>query len=561
MNPETRKVAPKANAGRKLSSAGTLGLGQRMPIRRLSTVSIKHLQSGVSSRLLSEETKTLQDHFNEILENCRTIVHADLTKFLKSKVNLNKLWQSTYGSPWNPTEDNLKILSENFLQTCMVYIRQESIGRPDPQKVMRRFAFSVVTDICEFLSLVNIGLCFHWKEESAGWILSGCVNIPFFLPTKKRHMNPETRKVAPKTNAGRKLSSAGTLGLGPQMPVRSSSRVSKRLLQSGISKRLLSKETKILQSLMNEILENCRTIVHADLTKFRKSKVNLNKLWQRTYGSPWNRTEDNLKILSENFLQTCMVYIRQESIGRPDPQKVMRRFAFSVVTDITDLPWDKLTAWLQEKKTTFRNDPPTWLTVEWLNLLPKDVRANVWDNAQYGDLKHRIREVEKAFSMKMSTKKLLPVVKNEPKPLKTNSKSGITIAEDINISNTPNMNPNKSWNKRTKMKIHPKDNDPLKSGSAEDKDISDEKPNKHLDKDTKIKIHPRNQETLKEDSSMNDKNSLDIPRLITKREDVTKEKNDENSEVIPEKDQDTSSNILSNNDPGEERVAEEDERT
>ena len=67
----------------------------------------------------------------------------------------------------------------------------------------------------------------------------------------------------------------------------------------------------------------------------------------------------------------------------------------------TDLPWDKLTAWLQEKKTTFRNDPPTWLTVEWLNLLPKDVKAKVWDTVQYSDLKHQLREVEKAFSMKI----------------------------------------------------------------------------------------------------------------------------------------------------------------
>eukprot|EP00948_MAST-09A_sp_MAST-9A-sp1_P000261 g261.t1 len=183
MNLETRKVAPKTNAGRKLSSAGTLGLGPQMPIRSLSVPSERLLQSGISKRLLSKETKILQSLMNEILDNCTTTAHPDLTKFLKSKVNLNKLWQFTYGSPWNPTEDNLKILSDNFLQTCMIHIREESIGRPDPQKVMRRFAFSVVTDICEFLSLVNIGLYFHSNEVSAGWILSGCVILERIIQT------------------------------------------------------------------------------------------------------------------------------------------------------------------------------------------------------------------------------------------------------------------------------------------------------------------------------------------------------------------------------------------
>eukprot|EP00948_MAST-09A_sp_MAST-9A-sp1_P002419 g2419.t1 len=159
MNPQTRKVAPKSNATRKLSS----GFGLRLPIRGSSRVSKRLLQGALSKRLLAEETKILQSHFDDILENCTTNAHADLVKFLESKVNLNEIWQNAYGIHWEPTEENLKTLSYNFLQSCKLFIRAESIDRPDPAKVMRRFAVSVVTDICEFLSVVNVGVCFYWN--------------------------------------------------------------------------------------------------------------------------------------------------------------------------------------------------------------------------------------------------------------------------------------------------------------------------------------------------------------------------------------------------------------
>ena len=79
-------------------------------------------------------------------------------------------------------------------------------------------------------------------------------------------MNSQTRKVAPKTDARRKISSVGVLGFGPQLPIRSSSRVSKKLLQSGIDNRLLSEETKILHDHFNEILLSCGTIVLSEIS-------------------------------------------------------------------------------------------------------------------------------------------------------------------------------------------------------------------------------------------------------------------------------------------------------
>eukprot|EP00941_MAST-03F_sp_MAST-3F-sp1_P004157 g4157.t1 len=409
-------------------------------------------------------------------------------------------------------------------------------------------------------------------------------------------MNPQTSKIAPKTKAIRKLSSTGALGFGPQLPVRTSMKMNRMMMYSSISNRLLAEETKALQCHFEEILESCQATAHADLAKFLESKVNLNEIWQSTYGITWNPTEDNLKTLSHNFLQSCKLRIRAESIGRPDPRKVVRRFAVSVVTDIyklrnefwestyesdvwedihlvgdkdahyagmiaqyleTDLPWDKLTAWLKENRTRFRNTPPSWLTIEWLDLLPKDVRADVWDNAQYGDLKYRIREVEKAFLKKMSTKKFLPKLKNEPKPSKTDSAQGIIPVKDDSVPDTSNMKPNKYLDKNTKMKIHPKYEKDLKNDSATDNDVPDSNPNK---KDTKMKIHPKKENDLYI-SSENDKGSLDKPNLLRKREDDITEKNDDGgkSDVIPEKDEDTSPNIVPNNGPEEEH--EEDERT
>eukprot|EP00948_MAST-09A_sp_MAST-9A-sp1_P004106 g4106.t1 len=750
MNPETRKVAPKTNAGRKLSSPGILGLGPQMPVRSSSRKSKRLLQSGVFNRQLSEQTKTLQSLMTEILDNCTTIAHADLTKFHKSKVNLNKLWQTTYGNPWNPTEENLKILSENFLQTCMVYIREESIGRPDPQKVMRRFAFSVVTDICEFLSLVNIGLCFHWKEVSAGWILSGCVILERILQTivcLALERKSFTSVVASLLGVKTFLTSyfISCVGLLTKVEGSKIDIFTIRLLHKAISCIFVSvpqlvlnaymlfskinKESDIniemqlqfffilavsfscgvsLTNLVQEhqrmhsdrgyyksmtqihpldgddvslvLVKTCwnifhfmmvtcglgaliakvpslvwvslvigfffllnilRCIINKGEMRFYK-RMNLSMVGTATltmmsmilyvlgvglmplsvlrfhqllgptvFGIGWISSffisSVSVLYLSSNLILWtafgCLLFFYVFAVCvyfhllKPGAWKTFvwsnenwkdklgnewwentydseewedihllgdkdAHYAAMIMHYLeTDLPWDKLTAWLQEKKTTFRNDPPTWLTVEWLNLLSKDVRANVWDTREYSDLKIRIQEVEKAFLLSVAAKKILLNRTNEPKPTKSNRTSIMTIAEDKNISNTPNMKPDKSWDKRVKMKIHPNDNNPLKSGPAQDKDVSDVKPNKYLDKSTKMKIHPRNEETLKEDSSMNDKRSIDIPTLITKREDVITEKNNENSEVIPEKDQDTSSNILSNNVQGEEHGDEEDDRT
>eukprot|EP00948_MAST-09A_sp_MAST-9A-sp1_P002179 g2179.t1 len=184
--PPNAKVAPKDRAGRRFSSAGALGINPRLPIRSNAPQSGSFAEIGLiglSTRLLSEGGKVLQSNFTEILEKCRTVERSDLLKFLKDEINVDEIWQKAYGVLWEPTTENMKKLTQSFLQSCMIYLRSQTLGKPDPRTVTRRFLVSIATDVCELVALVNIGLFFHWKFISAGWILSGCVIFERILQT------------------------------------------------------------------------------------------------------------------------------------------------------------------------------------------------------------------------------------------------------------------------------------------------------------------------------------------------------------------------------------------
>eukprot|EP00948_MAST-09A_sp_MAST-9A-sp1_P002970 g2970.t1 len=689
MNPQNREIAPKTETIRKLSSTGALGLGPRMPVRSSSRVSKRLLQGLLANRLLAEEEKILQSYFDDILESCTAIAHADLAKFLESKVKLNEIWQSTYGTPWNPTEENLKTLSQNFLQTCTLYIRAESIGRPDPRKVMRRFAVSVVTDICEFLSLVNIGLCFYWKEVSAGWILLGCVILERILQTilcMTLERKSFTSFVASLLGVKTFLTSyfISYLGLLAEVEGAKIDLFTSRILHKGISAIFFSTPQLILNSYMifsklNKasdiktqmqiqfffilavsfscgvsltnlvqehqqmhisrglfksmtqihpldsddfglvitktcwntfhlmmvtcglgaliakapssvwislviaffvILNALRYMVNEGEMRFYK-RINLSGFgntimtmmlmilyvlgvglmpvsvlrWHHiltptVYGVGWISSflisSVSVLYLSSNLILwvafACLSFFYVIAVYgyfrllKPEAWKTFvwsnenwkdklrnefwestynsdlwddihllgdkdAHYAGMVLQYLkTDLPWDKLTAWLKENRTTFRNAPPSWLTVEWLQLLPKDVRANVWDNDQYSDLKHQIREVEKAFLMKMSAKRRVFIEKSS----KTNSAQGIITVKDDIVPDTSNMKLDKYLNKNTKMKIHPKYEKDLNNDSATDNDVPDREQKK---KDTKMKNQPKKENDLYI-SSENDKGSL-----------------------------------------------------
>eukprot|EP00948_MAST-09A_sp_MAST-9A-sp1_P001756 g1756.t1 len=63
----------------------------------------------------------------------------------------------------------------------------------------------------------------------------------------------------------------------------------------------------------------------------------------------------------------------------------------------SDLPLDKLKAWLILRKPNFLVDPPVWLTESWLLLIPEGIRNEVWTSAEMIDLKDAISRSSTIF--------------------------------------------------------------------------------------------------------------------------------------------------------------------
>eukprot|EP00948_MAST-09A_sp_MAST-9A-sp1_P000486 g486.t1 len=60
---------------------------------------------------------------------------------------------------------------------------------------------------------------------------------------------------------------------------------------------------------------------------------------------------------------------------------------------ISDLPLDKLKAWLMTEKNSFLIEPPPWLTEHWLSLIPSSIRKQIWTENEMLDLKDSIQQV------------------------------------------------------------------------------------------------------------------------------------------------------------------------
>eukprot|EP00948_MAST-09A_sp_MAST-9A-sp1_P001494 g1494.t1 len=117
----------------------------------------------------------------------------------------------------------------------------------------------------------------------------------------------------------------------------------------------------------------------------------------------------------------------------------------------SDLPWDKLSAWLLSKKHDFLLDPPMWLSEDWLSLIPENIRATVWDADDFMDLKDAIHQVEEKFRsiLLSSGKKTAPIRPHqthfnrhriapmEPQP---NTETSIRIVPSEQIENAESLN-------------------------------------------------------------------------------------------------------------------------
>ena len=99
-----------------------------------------------------------------------------LETLVKTEFKVDTLWPKAYLTKWRPTRDNKRLLAKSTLQSCMIYLRSESIGRPDPRTVLKTFGASVILDLFEFVAVGNIFVFFFYlNEATAGWILLGCL--------------------------------------------------------------------------------------------------------------------------------------------------------------------------------------------------------------------------------------------------------------------------------------------------------------------------------------------------------------------------------------------------
>eukprot|EP00948_MAST-09A_sp_MAST-9A-sp1_P000699 g699.t1 len=171
------RVIPADNAGRDQSSRKSRRSLPQLPVRSQSTVNETILQIGLSLRQLSETTKVFQGELEGFLEKCKGISFTTLESLFETDFHVNDLWEKVFRTKWRPTRQNKRVLCENILQNCMIYIRSERIGKVDGKNVLKTFGSLVVLDLFEFAAVANIIIFFYMGEVMAGWILLVCLIV------------------------------------------------------------------------------------------------------------------------------------------------------------------------------------------------------------------------------------------------------------------------------------------------------------------------------------------------------------------------------------------------
>eukprot|EP00948_MAST-09A_sp_MAST-9A-sp1_P003978 g3978.t1 len=153
-----------------------------LPVRKNRSSNGKLLKIDPSAlRLVAKETMDFQEMLQDVIQGSEKVPRKELHQFLDENINIRKLWWKTLRTKWERTEQNLRKLSENVLQCCMIHIRSGIIGRVDPEQAMKRFSLRMALDFCEFLAIVNMILFFYWGKTSPAVILLSCVILERFL--------------------------------------------------------------------------------------------------------------------------------------------------------------------------------------------------------------------------------------------------------------------------------------------------------------------------------------------------------------------------------------------
>jgi hypothetical protein len=170
------RVTPAESAGQDGSSGRSMLSLPSLRNRRQSVVKEKILHNGMGLRRLAHATKIFQSELEGFFEKCNDLSYKMLGTLVKTKFKVDTLWEKAYLTKWRPTRKNKRLLVKNTLQSCMIYLRSESIGRPDPRTVLKTFGASVVLDLFEFVAVANIFVFFFYlNEATAGWVLLGCL--------------------------------------------------------------------------------------------------------------------------------------------------------------------------------------------------------------------------------------------------------------------------------------------------------------------------------------------------------------------------------------------------
>ena len=63
-----------------------------------------------------------------------------------------------------------------------------------------------------------------------------------------------------------------------------------------------------------------------------------------------------------------------------------------------DLPWDKLSEWLKSRKNALSNNPPIWMSVQWMQHVPEIIRNDVWSDIEYKMLMEKVKTLDREWN-------------------------------------------------------------------------------------------------------------------------------------------------------------------
>eukprot|EP00948_MAST-09A_sp_MAST-9A-sp1_P000160 g160.t1 len=397
------RVIPLDNNGSDHLSRESRRRLPHLPSRLQSTVNEKILELGVPLRLLSKAAKIFQGEIEDLLEKCKDISNATLENLFETEFKVNTLWQKVFARKWRPTRKNKRVLCENILQNCMIYLRSEYIGRPNRENILKTFGSLIALDLLEFAPVVNVIVFFYMGEVTAGWILLGCIifeRLLQVLASMALESLSLSSVLASFVGVKPFLTSYHVACHGLHAKVEGSkvTLVTPRLFQKGINAVFASTPQAMLNAYTifsklktgESITGTMRIQIFVIMTACFCTGASLTNVVQeadRKYAKQGYYKSMTQILLKENSQFSATLLKGGWNICH---HMIISCALGALVAKAFALVWDN--------KNTFKNSPPRWLSKEWLTLIPKQHRDEVWDGNEYEELCLRLEHVEQEFA-------------------------------------------------------------------------------------------------------------------------------------------------------------------